>query len=252
MSTSAAPDTAKWVDDQMERHYGATPASTVAGMSRTFREEGYVRVPSFAPPAVVEAVRREAHELHARLSVRRELVMEATGNTPRKLTNVRSVDVAREGRFIPALYYSQALTRRMAEIFGEPCHVVPYENERFMLLSESRAGDTHGWHWDDYAFSLIWLIEAPPPEMGGWVEFVPRTLWHKGDPDTVNFYLRERKVERRDHVRDDVYLLRGDTSMHRVAPLHGDVLRLVLNLAWASTEDLSREISHETLDGLYA
>jgi hypothetical protein len=87
--------------------------------------------------------------------------------------------------------------------------------------------------------------------MGGWVEFVPRTVWDKNDPDTVARVLRERVVERRDHVRDDIYLLRGDTCMHRVAPLAGDAFRLVLNLAWASGEDLRKPVSHETLNALY-
>ena len=94
-------------------------------------------------------------------------------------------------------------------------------------------------------------MSATTPSGFDSVEFIARTVWDKEDPDTVERHLRERKVERRSHARDDVYILRGDTSMHRVAPLKADAFRLVLNLAWASAEDLSRPISHETLDGLY-
>lgn len=239
------------VDQAFENHYRRVSPQEVAEMRRTFQEEGYLKLPSFAPPAMVEAVRQEAHELFGRRAIRRDMKMRVTGNTPRILSNVRCSDITREGSIIPAMYHSQALLRHMSAIFGEECHPCPYENERFMLLSLNRPGDTHGWHWDDYAFSLIWLIESPPPEKGGAVEFIPGTVWNKDDPDNVARYLRERKVERRLHVRDDVYILRGDTCMHRVAPLEKDAFRLVLNLAWASTEDLAKPTSHETLDELY-
>ncbi len=244
-------DTVASLDAELERHYAGVSPAALDELRRAFAATGYVKIPSFTPPAVTRAVRAEAHALFERLAVRRNVRMRVTGNTPRILSNVRCADIRRDGQLIPAFYAAPALKRFVAAVFGEACHDTPYENERYMILSLRAAGDTHGWHWDDYAFSLIWLIEAPPKEKGGWVEFVPRTRWDKDDPDTVARVLREREVERRDHVRDDVYLLRGDTCMHRVAPLTGDAFRLVLNLAWASAEDLDKPVSHETLDELY-
>lgn len=240
------------VDAELAAHFDRIAPEAVHELRRAFLTDGYAKLPSFTPPSVTRAVRAEAHALFERLAVRRNMRMQVTSNTPRILSNVRCSDIRRDGAAIPALYAAPALKRFLSAIFGEACHDTPYENERYMLLSLNASGDTHGWHWDDYAFSLIWLIEAPPKEKGGWVEYVPRTIWNKDDPDTVARVLRERAVERRDLVRDDVYLLRGDTCMHRVAPLTGDAFRLVLNLAWASDDDLTKPVSHETLDGLYS
>jgi hypothetical protein len=243
----------KRVDQAFAEHYAKVPESVRAELREAYTTGGYCKLSNFAPPELIAPIREEAHALFARNAVRRNMRMAVTSNTPRILSNVRSIDVAAQGKLIPAMYFSPALMDFLGQIFGEPCYVCPYENERFMLLSLSQADDTHGWHWDDYAFSLIWFIEVPRPEQGGVVEFVPHTTWDKHDPDIVHRYLREREVQQRIHVRDDVYLLRGDTCMHRVTPLREDAFRLVLNLAWANQADLERpSVSHETLDGLYS
>jgi hypothetical protein len=245
------PDQAQ-VDRDLNDHYFNRYPHDVAEICRTFRETGYARLPGFLPQSLAMPLREEVLKMYRRHAVRREMNIPVTGNTPRRLSNVRCSDLTRDSRYIRMLYHSEPLLRFMSLVFGEACHICPYENERFMLLSESQAGDTHGWHWDDFAFSLIWMIESPPAESGGWLEFIPDTIWEKDNPDTVEKYLRSRKVEKRYHAAGDVYLLRGDTCMHRVAPLHRDTFRLVLNLAWASDSDLQRPITHETLDTLYS
>jgi hypothetical protein len=49
----------------------------------------------------------------------------------------------------------------------------------------------------------------------------------------------------------DLYLMRTDTTMHRVYPLRAG-RRTILNMGFASTADLQREVSHETMDNLWA
>ena len=115
----------------------------------------------------------------------------------------------------------------------------------------SVAGDTHGWHWDDYAFALVWVLEAPPAGAGGGLERIAGVPWHKGAVD-VDAVLAASEPERHAVSSGSVYLLRADTAMHRVAPLLCDGRRDALCFTYASASDLERSVSHETLEQIFA
>lgn len=103
----------------------------------------------------------------------RDLRCAETGNTPRRMRNVRQAEI---------------ITRL------------------------ERAGDSHGWHWDDYAFALVWVVECPPPADGGSVQGVPRTRWNKrepGGPDLASHPIHSWYLQ-----PGDAYLMRTDTTLH--------------------------------------
>src|SRR3546814_4571113 len=62
------------------------------------------------------------------------------------------------------------------------------------MASQERKGDTHGLHWGDYSFALIWILQAPPIEVGGLLQCVPHTSWNKEKP-RVNEYLCRYPVD---------------------------------------------------------
>ena len=66
---------------------------------------------------------------------------------------------------------------------------MPFEPEEFVATRMQFAGDTHGRHWDDYAFALVMVLHAP--KWGGAVETIADTVWNKRDPQ-VDAYVRDR------------------------------------------------------------
>jgi hypothetical protein len=205
-----------------------------------------------AIPADVRArVAEEITAVLAAAAVRRELAVAQTGMTPRRYSVATRASIAVSCPYTARLYRSPELLASLSQIAGERLVPVPYEPEEFIATRLERAGDTHGWHWDDYAYALVWVLEAPGPDCGGELESIPATDWCKADP-RVEEILATRSVERRHLPAGTVYLLRTDTTMHRVAPLRCDAPRSVVCFSYATALDVNRTISHETVEQIYA
>nr|WP_188827928.1 hypothetical protein [Nocardia camponoti] len=196
------------------------------------------------------AVASEAIALVDRAGTRRVMSFAETEFTPRRMTNLPCSEIAQASTAIVAAYQMARQLPELAMIAGEELHACPYEPERIVITRLEHPGDTHGWHWDDYGFALVWIAECPSPQHGGLVEFVPNTTWDKADPG-ISEVLRERRVHRLDVGAGDVYLMRTDTTLHRVSPI-AKGRRTIVNMAFARAEELSRPVSHETMDALWA
>lgn len=225
--------------------------SFAAGACTTFARRKIVPLPRFFSPAATAIARAEADGLLRGAGRRRDLRIRATGDSPRRYANVsRDAIVERDG-LLAAVYRDDAVRRAIATLAGEPAiFTVPYAPEEIVLARMERAGDTHGWHWDDYAFSLVWVLDAPGPSDGGAIEFVCETTWDKSDPQ-IDAYVA-RGSERLSLRCGDAYLLDGTVVLHRVAPLLRDAQRTIVCFSYARASDFDRPISHETLEALYA
>jgi hypothetical protein len=235
---------------ELERHIQGIPELEFARARRDFGLLGAARVPFLVPDTVKQVVATEVTRLADQLGVRRQVRFEETDNSLRQMSNVRRDEVFAATTAIPAVYHSQAMHDAMTRVAGEAVHVCPYEPEQCLVTRLEREGDTHGWHWDDFSFALVWVIECPPAEAGGFVQCVPRTKWDKKNP-SINRALVERPLYSLELFPGDLYLMRTDTTMHRVYPLRAG-RRTILNMGFASMADLNREMSHETMDNLWA
>ena len=112
--------------------------------------------------------------------------------------------------------------------------VVPLAPEA--ICRQESKGDTHGWHWGDYAYALIWIIEAPEIEAGGMLQCVPHTSWDKKRP-RINKYLCENQISTYSFESGDLYLLKTETTLHRTVPLSKDATRIMLNMTYAAAGD---------------
>ena len=117
----------------------------------------------------------------------------------------------------------------------------PSEDELFLITCQEKPGDTHGWHWGDFRYALIWLLEAPPVEYGGMLQCVPHTRWDKQNPQ-INRYLIENPIRTYGFVTRDIYLLKTDTTLHRTVPLDREARRIILNMTWGCPDDLTRPL----------
>src|SRR3546814_6514246 len=66
-----------------------------------------------------------------------------------------------------ALYNSPTLNRILRAIAREEVLPCPDISEELFMARQERKGDTHGLHWGDYSFAQIWILQAPPIEVGG-------------------------------------------------------------------------------------
>jgi hypothetical protein len=238
------------VADQLEKHLSSLSECAFLDESRRqFRERGVVRVSFLAPEAVKKLLAIEVEELVSAHGRRRSLVFSETGNTPRCMRNVRRDQIKAFGSITPALYVVPTLRAVLATIAGEEVLECPYEPEQFVITALEQHGDTHGWHWDDYSFALVWVIDCPPAADGGFVQYVPHAEWDKNNPQLHKWFIR-RPIYSIELIPGDLYLMRTDTTIHRVYPITRG-RRLIVNMGYASRNDLTKQISHETMDNLW-
>lgn len=214
-----------------------------------FARDGFVDLTAAIAGDVRERIGREvtaALDAHAE---RRDVRIAATGESPRRYRIVGRDTLAATCPRAAAFYRSAPLLALLSEIAGEPVVPVPYAPEELIATRLEAAGDTHGWHWDDYGFALVWVLHAPAAADGAALEYVTGVPWCKAQP-RVAAILAAREPVRAQLATGTVYLLRADTTLHRVAPLRRDVRRDALCFSYAAAHELTREVSHETLDAI--
>jgi len=213
----------------------------VVDLCQRFRKHGFIKVSKIVPPQILETVKEEAVRLLDLSPERRDLKLVTTDYTPRKMSVVRSEIIAENSTLLNALYRSEPLLKFLAAIAREQLFSCPSKDEEFLISRHEVKGDTHGWHWGDFSFALIWILETPPIEYGGMLQCIPHTDWDKENPQ-IHRYLCENEITTYGFVSGDIYFLRTDTTLHRTVPLNRDATRIMLNLTWASAKDLSRKL----------
>lgn len=230
------------LDREIESHLTENFSSQdIVDLCQRFRKHGFIKVPKVVSPKLLAAVKQEAVRLLDLSAERRDLKLATTAYTPRKMSVVRSEIIADNSPLLNALYRSEPLMKFLVAIAREQLFSCPSKDEEFLISRHETKGDTHGWHWGDFSFALIWILETPPLEYGGMLQCIPHTDWDKSNP-RIHEYLCENQITTYGFVSGDVYFLRTDTTLHRTVPLSQDATRIMLNLTWASAKDLSREL----------
>lgn len=221
----------------------------IAGYRARFAREGFVELTAAIPGDVRARITAEVTSALDAHAVRRDVRIAVTGESPRRYRVVGRDTLAATCPATASFYRSASLLALLSEIAGVAIVPAPYEPEELIATRLEAAGDTHGWHWDDYGFALVWVLRAPPACDGAVLEFVTGVPWCKAAP-RVDAILGEREPLRAYVATGTVYLLRADTTLHRVAPLRRDARRDALCFSYAAADERSREVSHETLDAI--
>jgi len=248
MSVAAVPELRSF-----EAALAGRTAELLAGgdrLSAAFERDGWVALGPLVESGWEDRARAEARALIDGAARRCDITVSVTGDSPRRMELVGQAAIAAQGGLLPTLYASEATLALVCAVAGRVVTRCPYQPERFILSALSRPGDTHGWHWDDYPYALVWVLDAAAAGAGGVLEFVPRTVWDKRDPQVAAF-LRRGPIGRA-HVRSgEAYLLRSDTTLHRVSEiLPGSGRRIAFAMAFADAGD-GRLVTHETTECLY-
>ena len=148
-------------------------------------------MPEIVTPEIRAAVKHEALRLLDMFAERRDLKLATTNYTPRKMSVVPSEMIAENSELVNAIYRSQPVLKCLEYIAGEPLFPCPLKDEEFLITRQEKKGDTHGWHWGDFTFALIWILETPPLEYGGCYNI--HTNWD-------NRQIREYRAQTHHHI----------------------------------------------------
>jgi len=221
----------------------------IAALRDAFARAAFADLTALIPTHLRARIEAEVTAVLDTAGVRRDIHVAATGASPRRYRVAARDVLAATAPATVACYRSAELQSLVAAIANEPVVPVPYEPEELIATRLEFAGDTHGWHWDDYAYALVWVLRAPAPEDGGSLELIRDVPWCKSEP-RVDAIVAQRMAERRHVAGGTVYLLRTDTTLHRVTPLVRAGRRDAVCFSFAAQRELGRPISHETLDAI--
>lgn len=216
-------------------------------MRARFARDGFADVSVLFPPEVRARVSAEVTAALDAHSVRRDVRIGVTGGTPRRYRILDRDTLASACPATAQLYRSPHVLTLVGAVAGQPVVPVPYVAEELIATRLESAGDTHGWHWDDYAFALVWVLCAPAARDGATLEYITGVPWCKADPN-IEAILAEREPVRAHIASGTLYLLRTDTTLHRVTPLQRNVRRDALCFSYAATADIHRAVTHESLE----
>lgn len=239
------------ISDAIEQHLSSEDVRAgLPSWQASYRESDFVELAPFMPRDIWETALRELEDIFDKQAKRRDLIIKQSGNTPRKYSNIDRDALAQGSTVVPEIFRSPALYRLLEDIVGEKVLPVPYLPEEFIAARLHKAGDVHGWHWDDYTWALVWIFKMPDERNGGSLEYVQRVEWDRENP-RVEELVAQGPVQRKHPTVGSAYLLKADTALHRVSPLSYDAERMIVCYSFATEADLSRPVDHESMEALY-
>lgn len=240
-------------NEEIVNHINSLRPEKVDLWRRIYESDHFVILSDVLPASIFDDFVAEARFLLSQNAQRREMNIEESGNTKRAYDSVAQSVIRKEGVFIPAVFDSDEFLSLISEITNQKLHRVPYVPEEFIINSQSKPNDTHGWHWDDYAFAVIWCIDECDPLLGGRVEYVPNVHWNKQNTEQHLINILKSRTVNSVHLRKgECYLMKTNTCLHRVSPLTGPSKRSVVVMTYASDSDLSdTSITHKSMEQIY-
>lgn len=241
------------IEEKIENHIRQFPVSLVNYLKSDYQEDLMVVIDDLLPHDVREGMETEARRLLSEEALRREVIIAQSGNTPRAYDSVGRNVIREQGEYIPAFFDSPSILNFFSRITGETLYRVPYAPEEFIINSQNKTGDTHGWHWDDYSYALVWVIDEPDVFAGARVEFIPSVPWKKtATREWIKDVLTENTIRSRHISQGQCYLLRARDALHRISPLTSASRRTVIVFTYANDLDLNDpELTHDSMETIY-
>lgn len=208
-----------------------------------FGQTGYVKLPGFLRRSVIQMLAKELQRL-GQFRQRKDFTMPLY-QTPRNLSVLGGSSIIQLSHILPMFYCNRDLRQTLSEIIGMELFTVHHKEEFMVANFLDGSGDTHGWHLDDPRYAFIVILDAPPKDFGGNVEFIPdwrsfcstHGLQSDGEIDEAIQQARSRSmIHVARHSAGDCYLLNAAKNLHRVTRVLRSYTRVALNLAFDDRE----------------
>lgn len=201
------------------------PAGEVTPALHThYQDLHHAAFPGFISPGFFDELKQDVDSLLA-YRRRRDFLMECMDNSPRRMNVVNGHIIERHSQLIPALYNNPAVIEFLSSVIGEQVLPLTDDIDRYVINQLQMTSDTFGAHYDDYPISFVIILESPGMEGGGYAEMVPRAhSLSQLEDNPIRLPLKA----------GDAYILKTDTTAHRVAPLTQDTLRTAINFAYTT------------------
>jgi hypothetical protein len=222
-------------------HDDAAFAPVVEQCRRQMLESSFANLPGFLKPGVPERMAAEVLDALPR-AYRREKMFTAyatlgTDDLPmdharrREHLNrqyVVTTDILKKTAAMRRLYENDVLTRRIAQLLGEPALYRLADPVMACTSTVMYDGDTHGWHFDLNDFVVSILLRAP--EAGGTFDFAPHVRSDSNENYPAVAQVMDGTSDRIRHIRVEpgtLLLFCGRRAIHRVAPIQGATPRVI-------------------------
>lgn len=221
----------------------------IADSRDRLRRDGAATFPGFVTDASVQAMAAEAVALQPKMFRFREehtvyfkpQEAERDAAHPLRRMMVTEKDTAAyadipQDSMVRRLYQSDAVLHFINDVLDDGPIYRHADPLAALNIQNFSAGQQLGWHFDRSDFSVTLSIQAP--EAGGDFEYV-RMLRREGDEcyDSVGRFLDDattQDVQILPQVPGTLAMFRGHYSLHRVAPVIGDRLRINAVLAYVN------------------
>lgn len=223
----------------------------ITELRSSMQSRGYAVLPNLLNGDLLAQLKEECSSLLNIHGVERNFLMAQTSNTPRRMLNVKRNDIKMHGQIIPKMYESPAIRRLFELIIQDSLITCPYAPEEYIINGLFKSADTHGWHWDDYKYGVVFAIETPERGCGGLVQCVPNTTWERNKTGVEDAMCSGPCYTFR-LAPGDAYILKTDTGMHRVSPIESGTHRVVVNMVWSTPSEVNTVASHDTMEAIFS
>lgn len=208
-------------------------------LKKEFQINGYVNLKGLFKEPLSKIYLEEAERLNQYSDIK-DFIMPGY-QSPRKLSVIGGQKILNNSPMFSLLYLDNSIKNTIETIVGAKIYHITHKEEFMVVNFLEKIGSTHGWHLDDPKFALVAILKAPKENEGGWVEVIPNWTQFckkfKFDKKidvikAIEYAENNGFVKKITHNAGDVYLLNAGDCMHRVAPITGEVNRIVVNMAF--------------------
>jgi hypothetical protein len=216
--------------------------------TQTLYINGFVDITHLFEPSTLQSLQQNALSAFKAKAKRKDFISKYGGNTPRHMYTVSKENIDIHCGSIFYDFYKNTIPL-LSQITNESVLESPYVPEMYVINGLNDPNDTHGWHWDDYKYALVFIAEVPPEGCGAEVETIP----HTGHLNTsIEEVLKSHTANKTYFKVNSVYLLLGEETLHRVNPIREGYSRIGVAFTYTDANDLLLPKNNQSINDLYS